>query len=88
MGRAFLLNGQAETVSHFDDVKWDVLSLGARFGNCIPVWRSRTGHTFPRGLFGKLRPRIPPQNGTDFPLVDHRESASQFDVSERDALSL
>ena len=42
--------------------------LGPFSGNCDPEFASRVGCGFPNRAFGKLGPRIQPNNGTHFPV--------------------
>ena len=68
MGRGFRNKALWETVSRNKGSEWDTVSLWARFGNRVPEFDSRVGHTFPLSLFGKLRPGIGSQSGTRFPF--------------------
>ena len=78
---------EAETASQNWRSEWDTVSLWARFGNRVPEFDSRVGHTFPLSLFGKLRPGIRLQSGTGFPVGPQVENTSRNQASKWDALS-
>lgn len=77
---------EAETASQNWRSEWDAVSLWARFGNRVPEFDSRVGHTFPLSLFGKLCPRIRLQSGTGFPVGPQAENTSRNQASKWDAL--
>ena len=79
---------EAETASRNWRSEWDAVSLWARFGNRVPEFDSRVGHTFPLSLFGKLCPRIRLQSGAGFPVGPQAENTSRNQASKWDALSL